>query len=357
MTLNPALYAVLRKHFGPVRISNPGQVRIESRDGKTDYSVLDRGEHYNINCPLCRDTQGRLSICYKWLTQAATNHRITGLAHCYKESCPVTEKAFWEPLLEDLEDAELGALLTPDAPGVIVAQPTRAAPAVRLPMGYTRLADLPDDHPAVEFARTKYAIPVKYMSDGYEVGYTEQPDPIYSLAQYRLIFPIRKNGNLVAWQGRTTTGAAPRWWLTMGFVKTLYNAERVRPEETPVLCEGIPSAIASGPQGLCIFGKVLTKPQLQEIADKWMNVIIATDPETYAPDNRPGQNGKVYALEMRNALRAVGVGATLLPWPEDLLALARRHNEGEKVPVPDAADIGIKRMYQLVQEARCQTTI
>ncbi len=357
MTLNPALYAVLRKRFGSVRISNPDQPRLERRDADGSYEVIDRGEHYNVSCPLCRDTLGRLSICYKWLTTTASGQRITGLANCYHQNCDTRNPEFWESFLDDLEDAELGVLFESTDPGVIVAQPTKAAPAVRLPNGYTRLAELPNDHPAILFTKAKYDIPVRYMSDLYEVGYTESVDSIYTAAQFRLIFPIRKDGNLVGWQGRTIINANPRWFLTLGFVKTLYNAERVGMEQTPVICEGIPAAIASGPTGICIFGKTLTKAQISEIAEKWTQVIIATDPETFVPDNRPNQSGKTYALDMREALRAVGVGVTLIKWPDDVLALAEQHNRGEKVSVPDAADLGVKQMRTLVQEAMsCPTT-
>lgn len=356
MTLNPELHAVLCKNFGEVHISNEDVERIEERIPGRDPEIIQRGEHYNINCPFCGDTRHRLSISYQWLTKLPlSNKRITHLVNCYNEGCeePRSEE-FYAPLLEDLALAEMGLLEIDDSISEIVS--ARTLSRVRLPVGYRRLSELAPDHPAIKFAESKYKIPYQYMSDCYDVGFTPNKDDIYWASEDRLIFPIVHNGELVAWQGRTICGKEPRWYLTPGFSKCIYNGDRVQPFETPVIAEGIPAAIACGPKGVCVFGKSITTKQAVQFADKWSSVIIATDPETFVEDPRDTirktKKGRIFANEMAKKLRQVIADVRMVRWPEDILDLARRKVGGDKeVKVPDPADMGLAFMRKLIEEA------
>jgi hypothetical protein len=173
---------------------------------------------------------------------------------------------------------------------------------------------------------------------------------MYPQAQDRIIFPIYVKGELVAWQGRNIyPDNRMRWYLPPGFIKTVYNAERVLPTEIPVVAEGIPAAIACGLTGVGIFGSCPTQAQMDTIAHTWGTALLATDPETFVPDNRPGGRGRIVADEVRDKMnRLMRTPIRRIQWPVEILELARRHNNGEDVKVPDPADIGIEGMRKIL---------
>ena len=353
-TLNPALYQVLRARYGRVRVTNPGIRRQERRIGNR-YEAAVRGENYQLCCPLCGDTKFRLSISYMWLTKSLlATHPRTELAHCYNDNCSVWKQTFWKPIAEDLELFEMGLLQVPTNDPEPLFEAPREAVKLRLPHGFTSLLDLPKDHPARLFVPKQYpgGITPDYLAKIYGVGYVEKPDPIYALAAQRLIFPVKVKGELVAWQGRTIIDADPRWYLPPGMIKPVYNADMVGPTDTPVVAEGIPSAISCGPKGVALFGKTATHQQLEEIGKRWGSAIIATDPETFVPDNRKGASGAVFADKLREQLNKVlTIPCKSVRYPDEILEIARRHNNGEKISVPDPADLGPKVMLDLIRKA------
>lgn len=351
--INPALYAALKSRFGNVRITNENVRRVEEIRGDK-VIVTCAGENYQVNCPLCNDTKGRLSISYLWLEKPPlSTRRRTDVAHCYNERCPVNSREFWEPILEDVEMAKMGLLV--EGVPVVDPAPARTAVKARLPEGFVPLSSLSSGHPALEFVRKKYSLDPKFLSDVYKVGFTDVIDLAYPQAQDRIIFPIYVNRELVAWQGRTIhADSRLRWYLPPGFIKPVYNADNVPPTEVPVIAEGIPASIACGLTGLAIFGSSLTQSQIDKISSTWDYAVVATDPDTFVPDNRPGGRGKIAVEELKKKLapRMRG-GLRTIQWPVEILELARRHNNGEDVKVPDPADIGIQGMQKLLRRAGC----
>ncbi len=350
--LNRPLYLVLRKHFGEVRIRNENVKRVEERmaDGKT--TVYERGENYAVCCPLCADDHFRFSASYQWLTKRPfTTQRITWLANCYNEDCAVREAEFFEPLLDDLEAAQMGVLDLADVPAASAAI-TRVRKPAALPQGLVPLASLPADHAAVQFIQRKYQLPIPYLSEVYGVQYARVFDKECPLAFERVIFPIYHDGKLYSWQGRAiSTHSKPRWFLPPGFVKCFYNQDMVPPHGTPAVAEGIPASIACGPSGIGIFGKQLNSIRAKEFGDRWQSAIVATDPETFVPDNRQGGSGRVYAHELRDLLKQFVRDVRMIRYPDDVLALATRHNNEEDVSVPDPADLGLRFMKGLIDAA------
>lgn len=353
--LNPALYQVLRARYGRVHVTNPGVRRQEQRLGNR-YEAVVRGENYQLCCPLCGDTKFRLSISYMWLTKSLLASRPrTELAHCYNDSCAVWRPAFWEPIAADLDLFSMGLIQAPTNDPLPDLPEPRQQTKIRLPYGFTPLLDLPASHPAFEFLRKQYpgGLTPEYMARHYGIGYTAVGDPLYKLASERVIFPVKLDGELVAWQGRTIVkGAEPRWYLPPGFLKPVYNCDKVPATDTPVIAEGIPAAIACGPKGVALFGKTATHQQLSYIAGRWGSAIIATDPETFVPDNRKNIGGVVFVKKLKEQLdRVLPTPAKMIRWPDSILDLARRHNNGEDINVPDPADVGPKVMHQLIKEA------
>ncbi len=358
MVMNPALYRVLVKHFGEVKIVNEGLERIEDRvPGKRDRVVIQRGESYSVDCPLCGDSKKRLSIGYQWLSRPPlSNRRITHLAHCYNEDCPVRSPEFYSRFLEDLTAAEMGLLDDIEVTPRKVSARTQSG-VIPLPEGCVPLHDLEDEHPAVLFLMRKYPAfntlrTVHYLSRAYGAMFTAEYDQRFPAAQDRIIFPIRQNSVVVAWQGRAIDAEAqPRWYLPPGFIKCFYNIDAVDPYKPVILTEGVTNAICCGPQAVAMFGKQLNTLMCEKLAKRCSTVIVATDPDTFVPDNRKGGRGRVFAQELYTALTEHVACVRMLPWPKDVLELARRHNDGEDVAVPDAADLGFRTMKKLIDEA------
>ncbi len=355
MVLNPHLYAVLQHRYGEVRVFNENVRRVEDRLTRR---VTERGESYNVCCPLCGDERFRLSISYLWLTNPPlSKRRVTALANCYNEDCDVRRREFWEPIAQDVEDAHLGLLdVDPKALQKVSAR-TQFRGAIPLPEGCVPLLELDHDHLAWQFLRDKYGWDdgfIQYVAQGYDLRYAEEHDDMFPSAQGRIIFPIVTEKGTVAWQGRATRRSKSKWFLPPGFIKVFYNGYRVLPHQTPVLCEGITNAITCGPTGIAMFGKGLNSIRAEEFSERWKSVILATDPDTFCPNNRKGGRGEIAVHELRDTLAQFISDIRLIRWPEDVMELARRHNNDVHdeldIKVPDAADLGPKRMHQIVEE-------
>jgi hypothetical protein len=222
---------------------------------------------------------------------------------------------------------------------------------IRLPVGFTLLDKLNSNHHAIQFLKAKYnGFDPIYLSKHYSVGYTDEPDQIYAYSKNRIIFPIFRDGKVIAWQGRAVDAQqTPRWYLPPGFVKTFYNMDRVPELATPIISEGIPASIACGPNGIAIFGKELSDTLCREFAEKWKSAIIALDPETFVPDNRKGANGRIFAHELRDRLSKY-VSVKCIRWPKHVLELATMKCNGKDITVPDAADLGFTEMHKLLKD-------
>lgn len=361
--LNPQLHAVLTKHFGEVKISNEGVKRIERRRGNQT-TVIVRGEHYNVCCPLCGDERFRLSVSYLWLTTPSmSRRRLTHLANCYNEDCDVRAESFYGELLDDYEAACMGLLEDEVAKSRKVGSTsTRQRGPIPLPKTLTPLNELNHQHVAIKWLQQHYRVfgelpvetMVNYLTRLYGVQWCHSADEMFPIAEDRLVFPVYVDGQPVGWQARSVYDEQrPRWYLPPGFVKTWYNGDRVAPFETPVLCEGVVNAIACGPKGIAMFGKQLNRMRAQEFRERWSSVIIATDPDTFVPDNRKGASGRIFAHELRDVLREFVPVVRMIRWPDDVLEMARRSNSGEEegIKVPDAADLGFVTMRRLIEEA------
>ena len=346
MVLNPQLYRLLTREYGQVKLINAGHHRVEARAGDK-YVVEDRGEHYSVCCPVCGDDRFRLSVSYRWLSTGGTVHRNKTLAHCYNEDCGVTEPEFVDPLIEKLEALELGLDPGDDIP-VPTLDDVLPKNALRLPTGLIPVQDLPPDHEAWSFLETKYPRLPRELFVEAGAAFAGSRDPVCPSAYRRVIFPISYEQEVVAWQGRSIDPAASmRWFLPPGFQKTLYNYDRVSPIDVPILCEGITSSLATSPNALALFGSSITNKLLNQLKSKWSSVLIATDPDTFVQDYRNNRKGLVVVDTLRTFLEP-HLRVRLLQWPEVVLEVARRHNNGALVKVPDAADFGPAFMSKLV---------
>lgn len=354
MVLNPHLYAVLQHRYGEVRVFNENVRRVEDRiTGR----VIEGGESYSVCCPLCGDQRFRLSISYLWLTtRPLSKRRITALANCYNEQCRVRSREFWEPIAQDVEDAHMGLLDVDSAALKKVSARSQFRGSIPLPKGCVPLTELPTDHLSWQFLRDHYGFRdqfIRYMAHGYDLQFAEEHDDMFPSAQGRIIFPIVTEKGVIAWQGRATGKSRTKWFLPPGFVKVFYNGYRVLPHQTPILCEGITNAIVCGPTGVAMFGKHLNSIRAEEFSERWRSVIIATDPDTFCPNNRKGGRGEIAAHELRDTLAQFISDIRMIRWPREVMELARQHNNDVHdeldIKVPDAADLGPRRMHQILK--------
>jgi hypothetical protein len=192
------------------------------------------------------------------------------------------------------------------------------------------------------------------LGRAYGACWVAEADPLFEQARRRVVFPIYQQGLIYSWQGRAIDPDPDfKWYMPPGFVKCFYNADRVAPHQTPVIAEGITSAIACGPTGVAIFGKQINGIRAKEFGDKWKSAVIATDPDTFVPDNKKGGGGRIFALEIAALLKPFVPNIRMIVWPKDVVELATRYNNGEtidgkKIKVPDAADLGIKAMKGII---------
>ncbi len=360
MVLNPALYRALQAKFGTVRVSAHGQ-RLSFEVKKThngDLEIVKTGpsEQYSVCCPFCGDTRYRLNINHAWLTTPVRGiPMITKFAKCYNEGCNVTSPEFYRQFVGQTE--QFAGLLEAMAP----AEPPPMI-EIRMPKGCLPLQDLHADHQVHTFLAAKYnGLTADYLGKFYGAAYTKEYDELYRLASNRIIFPVTKGGKLVGWQGRTISVAEQRRWvLSPGFRKVLYNADRLRYGQVPIICEGITSAIACGPTGIAIFGKSMDEHLCKEFGEKFSTAVVAVDAETFVPDLRTEKRDKwgnvvsparEYAKELCERLnRYCKIPVYPIVWPAPILELAKRKVAGQDVSVPDSADIGIAGMRQLLDQ-------
>ncbi len=346
--LNKPLFKALTSLLGEGGVVNEDTTRYEVAGAR-----LAAGESYLFNCPHCGDIRKRLSVSYLWLSNKyLSSDRITFLIHCYNEECEeVYSDEFREKVLKALEGAEVANLFDNKPQDI---QEDKVITKMHLPIGYRLLTDLEFNHPAILFLNSKYNIPIEYLSKFYKVGFTDQTDDLYRGSKDRIVFPIFKNGNIIAWQGRSIhNNVIPRWYLPPGFSKvdTLFNFDNITPMDIPIICEGIPSAIACGPKAIAIFGSTISDKVARILAERCSSAILALDPDTYVPDNRPGGKGKIKtkaALVQLN--KYLKVPAKALEWPKDAIDLATRKNNNENINVPDAADYGLQTMSEFIQK-------
>jgi hypothetical protein len=361
---------MLRAKFGEVRIPPasaglPLQAHIieDPKTGKRRLEKHGPHEQYEVCCPVCGDNRFRLQISYRWLTIWPGWGRLTHLVHCFNEQCEVWRKPFWEPLLPLLEGTE-SLLAVWNDPVTQAPEGPRPDVAVEMPGRTVPLHELPPDHPACQFLASKYnGITAEYLGRYYGAVFCGERDVRYRMARNRIIFPLSHNGVVTGWQGRTILPPEQegcKWYISPGFRKTPYNIDQVEPTQVPIICEGITSAIASGPSGLAVFGKSISNGMAEELARKYRTAIVAIDPETFVPDLRTQKQrpdgtitspAREYAKELCSKLNQYfAVPVWPIQWPESVLELARRKVSGEDVKVPDPADIGLQGMYTLLTQ-------
>ena len=340
--LNPALYHALSIITqAPVKVSNEGRNAKDYPKGH---------EEYQFTCPRCGEPKAYCS--YQLCLQPDLRH-VTNI-HSWKcFSCGATLGTQTLPWLKRVQQTTYHWRTRPADLAMLVAERTDPSPdedtGPSLPYGIVRYADLPERHPARLFTAAKYRIPQAAFDT--KCFYAGAYDPENPLAKGRVIWPVTRRGELVGWQGRDVTGASDiRWAMNAGMRTAVWNLDTLNHTDVPVVCEGIPAAMAAGATGVAIFGKELKPDQINDLK-AFPKICLMLDAETYLPDPRSG--GVVYTDKARDTLLEAGIEVEVFQWPQDCIQQAETalHSPGP-VQVPDPADYGSEWLV-----ARCPHVI
>lgn len=296
--LNPLLFRSLEAAFGHVQVSNPG-VSIQFhyrpdwifRKGRLRAEVVEHGETYRVNCPFCSDTRRRLYVPYHWgVKEKRTGDDMLHLPRCFNEGCLARRDA-QEELLDMVypprgHRRSTAAQLVEPAP-----RKDSAATRVVMPNGKP-LADLPDEHKALEYLRGRKFDPerlakqwgVYYCSSNRkDRGVTNRPH----FCDERIVYPImapavfaagsRNAGKaavrLAGWQARSLmvndNKDVPKYLTSCGTKKSelLYGLPAAMKTEGPiVIVEGVTDVWRLRTNAVAMFGKSISSAQCRLIA-------------------------------------------------------------------------------------------
>ena len=278
MALNQPLYDALVISFrdvGIVHEGEPRRVRYSpdySRPGKLKAQVVQHGEGYAVNCPICDDRRQRLTVNHQFgVPDPKTGSRNHHLLHCFNEKChnqPMNCRTFYGRLRD--AGYRHGIVLAPTSRADDTHQPVRRD--VRLPKGTIPLHKLPTDHPACLYLRQRRFDPVE-LAIRWGVGYCEEsPDTTPEFSD-RIVIPIYAvkddptggeghfDISLAGWQARAIGDVAygERKYLFLDRLQTsrlLYGLpEAIHTGGPIVICEGVTDCWRIGPGALAMFGK------------------------------------------------------------------------------------------------------
>lgn len=114
----------------------------------------------------------------------------------------------------------------------------------------------------------------------------------------RVILPIYENGAAVFYQARSLDQGQPKYLnprkeALQGKANYVFNLDRVDPASEVLICEGIFSAIAAGPQAVAVLGKTISLTQLFKLLSRGVDrATILFDP-----------GAELQAFEASNLLR------------------------------------------------------
>lgn len=289
--LCPELYVLLRRAFGDVAISNPGDEMIAKRGldpltRRPCVNVSWWGETYRVNCPFCDDNRQRLWINHTYGQLDASDHakRQTFFGVCYNEDC--LKKSGNRERLADLifgfknKHNRVPPQILPGRREVPVLGPKPP------PGEVISICDLPPHHKALQYmvGERRYSLQTLYH---YGVGYCINASSDYRLAYDRVIIPIWFRGQYVGWQaryiGEPPHKAVPKYYTCPGMAKRLlfYNFDNAKDRPFVVIVEGVTDVWAVGDNAVAVLGKTLTLEQRALLQTYWEGkpVVLLLDPD------------------------------------------------------------------------------
>jgi hypothetical protein len=319
---NPTLFRQLQALFGTVRIANEGapfQTKALSQpDGTKKIRKISGGEEYHVCCPFCGDKRYRLYVNHAWGLDAQYKLPTSQLVICHNEHCEDNEiegepfkknpkeyiRAHLKPYLSDIK---MGLVRLKTA---TVDEENAYSTPLEFPKEEwcTRLDWLPSSHPAAKYLAGRRFNPVLLARDWGVVYANKYPvtrdGKEYGWLAGRLFIPTTGG-----WQARDVTGGDKvKYFSCPGWKKsrTVYNIERARNHKLAVLCEGVTDVWRVGMPGICIFGKLASKWQLEQISANFTAVAVLLHEDAFEVV-KPGKvpDGRATVLALRRTIPTV----------------------------------------------------
>jgi hypothetical protein len=265
--LNPTLYRRLLSRFGEIKVRNQGQARVvtvrRDLEDKLQTHVKQWGEQYVCQCPFCRAE--KLAVSYMYGQLDASGEPMIHLATCFGNNC--LRHSHHRLVLADtlnaldglLENARVGK-------GKVLTDEERIPD---LPTPRTRLDQLKKGHSARRWLKSQGFDPDK-LARQYDLSVCEESaDP---LTDNRIIIPVTMREKYQGWEAlKVAWSARPRDALScpkylsakgMATGTLLYNLDRARDYETPVIVQEPMAVWAVGLMALCPLGAWITPRQV-----------------------------------------------------------------------------------------------
>ena len=314
--LNTQLYSLLKRRFGEVRISNPGErfvgYYVAPRAGDhMKLEIAHPGEHYLVCCPRCNDTRFRLQFhhLWGWPDPDARGDRKMQLVYCFNENCFDDIGKKYDLFYKVYEVGAVTRKRGRIRRGRLVPVEKRS---IDLPGPITPLQRLPRTHPAIEYLEGRFFDPDK-IGRVYGVGYCATSH--YYLAGHRIIIPVLdESGTMRGWQarfiGEPPKGGVPKYFTAPNMQRRslLYNINRAKEYCTVVVVEGPTDVWSVGPMAVAAFGKTLTQMQRVMLRRHWRqgSCVLLFDA------NAQEENNEMH-LKLRNSFRH---GCAAVPLPD-----------------------------------------
>lgn len=322
--LNQPLYDQLTRRFGVVRVARRGEERIvryiphPQYAGRLQEQVVQRGEQYYFDCPICGDDRHRSYVSYQYGQLDAHGRPQFGLwycqndTHCHKD--PTNRNRLQALLAVPL--GRQARLLPPVYSPPETDQCYRSLPTFQLPAASISLRELADSHPAVEYLRSRGFCPAM-LSETWGLAYVEGWSPA---ASNRILIPVYRpephfgfpgagsgSAVLAGWQarfiGEPPTKQIPKYLFPTGFPKSklLYGLVQAKQTSSPVaICEGVSDVWRCGPgAAVATFGKEVSREQKLLLVHHFVGrpLVVMLD-----------ENASDTALELALSLRRMRAG-------------------------------------------------
>jgi hypothetical protein len=324
---NPSLYWSLASRFDPVRITNAGN---EAEVTETKRRVAGKlftatkyvgGEHYHINCPRCGDQRLRLAISHRYGTpDDKSGRRIDHVLLCHNEDCFATpESRDWFTVLLSRPPRQP---IARQAVVPVSSSPTPQAENGQLPEGFLPLSQLPHNHRACDYLRSRGFDPVM-LAEQWRIGFVARS--LRSTPKFfnRIVIPVHQpalsgaGGSVpVGWQARKIDDRlpdSPKYLNCSGFKKSAGLsglAEAAGSSGPVVLVEGISDVWPLGFGAVASFGRTLSRAQVQMLVQHFPGRPIVVGYDRDASDE-----AQVAARKIRSARREIGDDTPVLVCP------------------------------------------
>jgi hypothetical protein len=337
MLLNPALYTLLKRHFGDVDVKNAGvemqyDYLYDPVSKRLRLRIINSGEEYAVSCDQCSDTRKRLSINANWYYHDREHgQKWSHLIHCFNEDCYAEHHVRAALYTRLLHGRCSGSLQAPAAKQVAIPV-NSPLPTLGLPPGFKRLALLKHSHPAVKYLTDRGFDPEE-IDRLYGVGYTKSGEAP-QLARRRIIIPSYADGQCVGWQARyvgdadfKSDGAPPKYYTCPGMKRgrVVYNLDQARKYQTIVIVEGPTDVWRVGPMAVAIWGSTLSASQKELLRQRCRDasVVLMLDPEIMDPASDRYMRIKLKNLVGMTETFAGGLATVCLPDGKDPGSLDR----------------------------------